>query len=44
MSAYADSLRKLEAQAKANLTHSLRIVAGRLRAATDGLRTVTHLE
>jgi hypothetical protein len=39
VSAEAENLRKLEEQAKANLSHSLWIVAGRLREATDTLRT-----
>src|SRR5215469_13965959 len=39
VSAEAESLRRFEEQAKANLSHSLWIVAGRLREATDALRT-----
>jgi len=39
VSAEAENLRMLEEQAKANLSHSLWIVAGRLREATDTLRT-----
>lgn len=40
VSSEAESLRRFEAQAKANLSHSLWTVAGRLREATDTLRTV----
>jgi hypothetical protein len=39
VSAEAENLRKLEEQAKANLSHSLWIVAGRMREATETLRT-----
>jgi hypothetical protein len=39
VSAEAESLRRHEEQAKANLSHSLWIVAGRLRESTDTLRT-----
>jgi hypothetical protein len=39
VSAQAESLRRLEAQAKLDLSHSLWIVAGRMREATETLRT-----
>jgi len=39
-SAQVKSLTRCEAQAKADLSHSLWIVAGQLRAATEALRTV----
>jgi hypothetical protein len=39
VSANVESLRRLEAQAKVNMSHSLSIVAGQLRAAKEALRT-----
>jgi hypothetical protein len=39
VSAKVESLKTLETQAKADLSHSLWIVAGRMREATETLRT-----